>query len=910
MMPVLVSVLGMENLLFLAVLGGAGALAALTAITRSYGSRLSVQGELPAAGGRSKAKAPSLSSLLRIRYVAWIFALIFVWWIAFLFLDNLFYDRAAARFTNPEELASFMGIYLGGLGLLTLFTNFFVTGQVLGRFGVRTSLLILPVLLFAGTAVLAWAGLAGAGIVLLFWLTTATKLLDMALGFSVDKAAQNVLYQPLPAGQRTQTQSLSEGVVQPLANGMAGVMLIVLNLIFPPGPLVLIFTLLLLTLAWSGTATVLGRKYLAQLVQALSRRRLGEGVFSRPDAASTTILKAGLNSPRPEAVVYSANLLEEADPQALEAAFLGLLAHPSEAVRLDSLRRLERLRLSGELANVRRLVANETSPAVRGEALRALAILSEGEAFEEVAPYLDDPELPVRRGALVGLLHSGGISCVLATGQKLLTMAASPEADERRMAAQIFGEVGEARYDEPLAGLLTDPDPAVRRAALRSASQLKSPRLWPLVLESLNAHATRRAALSALASGGESVLPVIEAALSAPDTGRDTQIRLVRVCGRIRGEGGIRMRGIRMRGISMLSISMLKDFIQTPDEEARTAVLHALSRCGYTTSEPGPLLAEVRSEASLAAWNLAVISDLESEPQAAILGAALQSQAERALERVFLLLSFQYDSRSILRAYENLRAPGVERRAYALEVIDITLPQEFKTLVFALVSDLSGEERLQRLQSLFPQEKKEVRERLEEVIHLSDGRCSPWAKACALYSAYRLSLAKIEPDLMNQNGGSPMLSTIEKVIILKGVNIFSSTPDEILAEVAAVLEEVTLQAGEIVFNKGDLGDSLYLIAVGKVQVYDGEHTLSLLSEGDVFGEMALLDPEPRSASVKALEDTRLLRLDREPFFDLMEDRIEVARGIIQILTRRLRARVVDLNALRSQPQTEGPQPLP
>jgi len=145
-----------------------------------------------------------------------------------------------------------------------------------------------------------------------------------------------------------------------------------------------------------------------------------------------------------------------------------------------------------------------------------------------------------------------------------------------------------------------------------------------------------------------------------------------------------------------------------------------------------------------------------------------------------------------------------------------------------------------------------------------------------------------------------MLSTIEKVLILKGVRIFAETPDEILADVAQVLEEVEYNTGETIFEKGELGDSMYIIIDGKVRVHDIENTLNYLREREVFGEMALLDPEARVASVTAVEDTRLLRLDQEPFFELMQDRIEVARGIIQVLTRYLRDRVKDLGEMRTR----------
>ena len=139
-----------------------------------------------------------------------------------------------------------------------------------------------------------------------------------------------------------------------------------------------------------------------------------------------------------------------------------------------------------------------------------------------------------------------------------------------------------------------------------------------------------------------------------------------------------------------------------------------------------------------------------------------------------------------------------------------------------------------------------------------------------------------------------MLSTIEKVLILKHVDIFQQTPDDVLADIAGLLEENEVAAGEAIFHKGDLGDSLYIIIAGKLRVDDGDHLLNYLDDNDVFGEMALLDAEPRVASVTAVEPTHLLRLDQAPFYELIVDRPEVAIGLIRVLTGRLRARVRDV----------------
>ena len=130
--------------------------------------------------------------------------------------------------------------------------------------------------------------------------------------------------------------------------------------------------------------------------------------------------------------------------------------------------------------------------------------------------------------------------------------------------------------------------------------------------------------------------------------------------------------------------------------------------------------------------------------------------------------------------------------------------------------------------------------------------------------------------------------TIERVISLKAVPMFEDVSEEILADVAELMEEVEYKDGEVVFEKGAAGDSLYIVVSGRVRVYDGERTIVELGEKEMFGELALLDPEPRLASVAAVEDTRLFRLDRESFAELMAGNIEVVRGVLHVLCERLR----------------------
>ncbi len=97
---------------------------------------------------------------------------------------------------------------------------------------------------------------------------------------------------------------------------------------------------------------------------------------------------------------------------------------------------------------------------------------------------------------------------------------------------------------------------------------------------------------------------------------------------------------------------------------------------------------------------------------------------------------------------------------------------------------------------------------------------------------------KVQIDSENKH----KLFQIEKVLLLKTVSIFKDTSEEILTEIASILEEVDLKEGETVFEKGTEGDCMYVIFSGKVKVHDGESIFAHLSDRDFFGELSLLDP--------------------------------------------------------------------
>lgn len=132
------------------------------------------------------------------------------------------------------------------------------------------------------------------------------------------------------------------------------------------------------------------------------------------------------------------------------------------------------------------------------------------------------------------------------------------------------------------------------------------------------------------------------------------------------------------------------------------------------------------------------------------------------------------------------------------------------------------------------------------------------------------------------------LLLIEKVLLLKSLDIFSDTPENVLADLAPLMQDIELEEGNIIFQEGERGDSMYIIHQGEIQIYKSNTTLAILTEKEVFGELSLIDAETRSASAKAHTDCYLFKIDQEPFFELLDSRPEIARGFLKMLCKRLR----------------------
>lgn len=133
-----------------------------------------------------------------------------------------------------------------------------------------------------------------------------------------------------------------------------------------------------------------------------------------------------------------------------------------------------------------------------------------------------------------------------------------------------------------------------------------------------------------------------------------------------------------------------------------------------------------------------------------------------------------------------------------------------------------------------------------------------------------------------------MLTIIEKVIFLRDIKAFEEIPTEQLSHIASITEEIELEQGSILIQQGEPAESLYFVIEGRVCLKRDGREFTQVGEKEDIGTWSLLDDEPNIATAVTLEPTRLLKIDREEFFEIVADYVEITRGILKALTRRVR----------------------
>jgi hypothetical protein len=360
--------------------------------------------------------------------------------------------------------------------------------------------------------------------------------------------------------------------------------------------------------------------------------------------------------------------------------------------------------------------------------------------------------------------------------------------------------------------------------------------------------------------------------------------------------------------MSSRSVQVLYHLYRVHQNSEQGVVGPVLTEC-YMDRRYSSDLAEsrLRQEALNAEEMKTVLNEIRADGSDYLLEAALEHRLDLSCARgLELLRSLDYSPKVLERATHPMRIGVPDWRAKAFAALEPSLSAPHKELLSVFNNSTRG------ISGTAAQ-----RSRDERLLEISLGRyswASPWVRACALRAltpsvpgaqealmraasesdtclaeTAREVLSGLRRNESDPGGGEPAKYTIPtKVLILKEVSILNAIPHEDLAGIASLLSDRIVLPGEQILEKGDVGDCLYVVASGSVRIHEGNRTLAQLGQNRFFGELSLLDSEPRSASVSAVEKTHLFRLEQADFYALVAERPQIVRAINRVLCAMIR----------------------
>jgi len=861
-------------------------------------------------------------------------------WTLFAIVDFCYSSTVRERFLNdPNGLTTFFGRFVGVQGFLCLTIQLLLTRAVIARLGVGTTINFHPAILTLGAG---WMSLRYG-----FASVVSTKLADASMLYTFSDSSYQLLYSPVPPDRRARVRGFIEGYVKPLSLTAAGILILLGNSYLKPlalssGTIIktgqqLSWGAILLASTWLAIALTAKKGYIRALLRNLQggsptlRHAAATALAKLKGTASLNILSETLHSENPERVVAAVLLLESLGTEEAAEAVSALLAHPDPTVRATAASALGRLAAA---KSADRLVPLLQDPdhRVRANAVEALAASCDPAMIGRIRPLLTDPATRVRVNTVLALGTLEGVDAA-AEGLPMICALARGDSEARSTAIFALGRLPSEASLELLCELLKDPDPRLRTQAAKALGRIGAPRVIPALVEALAGpaelrHATRRS-LAAIVEkcGAACTQELAQTALNSPRP--EIRSELADVLGRIKDPQ-----------VNTTLIALLKD----PEWRVRWKVLKSFEHRARSAPLPenarAPLFQYASDELATyrqsVLWSQALVPKPSSEPER-MLALALEEDRVKIEERVFHMLGILCGREQMQAIFEKLNSGDARLKADALEALDNLAPKAIGRQVLGLLEPAPASPGAQPAS-------------VEPLLRALTQYSKPWVRACtayylgqhpsadgegllkplvadrdgvvretALYAGWQafrdawrpqVDAAAQSPDpflrrsalrilAAGPNGKAeslsrsmPMFLTVEKVLFLKSAPLFAGLDSEELAALADIALEKEFATGEIIFEERQPAHHLYILVRGKVDVFrrvdTNEYPIATLGEKECFGEMAILDDEPRSASVRAVDPTVVLKIDRESFRELITERPQISFAILKILSSRLR----------------------
>jgi HEAT repeat protein len=783
-----------------------------------------------------------------------------------LFSVQYLYSRVfAERFPDARQLTVFLGGFLAVTNLIEIAVAVGVTPWLVRRYGVPTASLVHPALTIAAFGALA----AQFALPAALFARATRELFENALGSPL----RTLVYNGLPLRFRGRVRAFLEGIVVYAGMSVAGAFVLAARDV-PVG---------WLCSAGAGFAALylladlrVRREYLGSIVTELRRGRLdlsevrgeiGEWEVSRLGELWDGLLNEEPLHPQPAVLAIAPVLAERglADPLRRGAA------HENPAVRAACIRAMaEWLPREAEPVVARALCDADAS--VRLAALTASGCLEETPRLAEAKSARledEDPCVRAESAARAGEAGAGVLRAMLASAETPVVLAAlrtlpAPLREEavRRLdsanpaivaaALEALARLGPVDVDaQALERCLAHPDSGLRRAAVRALATRSGPGAASRLLALLDdlAPEVSHAAEQALLAIGEAARDLASAELES--------------------EAPFPLR----RRAALLRLAT------HPDPEACRPLLRRVLARSATQA--------IRSRRALR------LLPPDGTPAERFLGVAHADAVASETRFAFRVLE-KLEEPSVVRGIERvLRFGGARARADALEVLSHLGEREAAHDLVSLLEDPEGRGLPARVPAEGPD---------RGALHRAAAASRhPWLRLAGGALGAAESGIPIPPDEE---------ALMDRLIALRRIPLFAKLSLDQLDAVNRITSEVDFVAGEVVMREGEAGGELYLVVEGALEArhHYGEADDTLLTRlqpGDYFGEMAILDDAPRSATVVVTQDARLLTLAGTRLKELILEQPEIAFEIFRVLTARIRQAEQRIADLREKVRSPG-----
>lgn len=766
-----VKLIGTENLLFLQMALLVGAAWIIRAVGHRERARLRDVVVLEAVGrqvrdkvqidaARAKTRigvSQQASSVFTSKHLKIVAGMTIATFITVPLVDYQFKVLVKEHFTNggvvdTDAVSSFMGLFSAMTGVIAAVMQLAFTGRILERFGVVAALLLLPVTLLGGL----FAGLLS--LASAFVCAVFTKGSENSFRYSITDATMQVLYTPVPSQARGRAKTFIDGVLKPIAGGLAGaaMVLIVGPLKLPLQSLAVVAVVLVA--CWIGLILLIRREYVKELLSTLRRRRLhfGDKDLTITDAATVAVLRERLAGSDARDVRNAIELCRRVQGHDLSAELTALLQRPDALVRRAALELLADRSAAERAARVdpahiEALFAGRPDGVdddgidddVRAAAVSAYCAIVGENALPVVEPMLHSTSPAIRGAAVAGIIRFGGLEGILHAADDLKAMLAAHDEGMRFACAHVLQEIGIKGFHGPVQALLADDSLRVQLAAIAAAGAMKSPELVPSLIYKLRQRETARAAQAALSACGDDVIDALVKVVRQPREDAVLRRAVPRVLERIGSQAALD---------ALLAALFVVEDDDTRRELAR-ACARLRERLGVAVDEP-VVKKLIDVELGRHYQLLAMMADLQTvagDRRRDLLRDALEARVWRSLDGVFRLLAIVQPYKAIETIWGNLRSTSAVSRANAIEVLDNLLDSDEKRGLLPLV-EATGELQddgpaaaralarlLDRGSELYRLERRAPEQWLKLLLEGKD----EWLVVCALFTVTELGLAHV-----------------------------------------------------------------------------------------------------------------------------------------------------------------------